>query len=151
LPLTIIYLELVTVSRALPLPILPYLFTRWTQQTHIFATMNWKWLSFLALPAINNVKPRWHSSCPLAAAVSSGPQQKNSNQATNTAAAASTVNSMKSVRNLAVAGRIPWKKLILTKAQGLKVLSIMRAETHPLDVAIVFILSVFPERIGRFV
>ena len=53
-------------------------------------------------------------------------------------------------RNLAVAGRIPWRKLLINKAQALKIISIMRAETHSLDLIIVFILSVFPETIGRF-
>lgn len=33
-------------------------------------------------------------------------------------------------RNLAVAGRIPWKKLLINKSQAKEILSIMRAETH---------------------
>ena len=53
-------------------------------------------------------------------------------------------------RNLAVAGRIPWRKLLINKAQARKIISIMRAETHSLDLIIVFILSVFPETIGQF-
>ena len=32
-------------------------------------------------------------------------------------------------RNLAVAGRIPWEKLLLTKAQARQIVKIMRAET----------------------
>ena len=55
-----------------------------------------------------------------------------------------------SVRNLAVAGRIPWKKLLITKDQGRQILSIMRAETHTCDLVAVFILSVFLKNIGKF-
>jgi hypothetical protein len=55
-----------------------------------------------------------------------------------------------SVRNLAVAGRIPWKKLLITKDQGWQILSIMRAETHTCDLVAVFILSVFLKNIGKF-
>ena len=52
-------------------------------------------------------------------------------------------------RNLAVAGRIPWKKLLINKSQATQIISIMRDETHALDILMCFILSVFPERIGR--
>ena len=62
--------------------------------------------------------------------------------------AATKVNS---VRNLAVAGRIPWAKLVMTKDQAREIISIMRAETHALDVAMIFILSVFLKKIGRFI
>lgn len=55
-----------------------------------------------------------------------------------------------SVRNLAVAGRIPWKKLLISKDQGRQILSIMRAETHVCDLVAVFVLSVFLKRIGKF-
>ena len=57
---------------------------------------------------------------------------------------------VESVRNLAVAGRIPWKKLVITKIQAREIISIMRAETHTLDVVMVIILSVFLGKIGRF-
>lgn len=62
--------------------------------------------------------------------------------------AATKVNS---VRNLAVAGRIPWSKLVMTKVQAREIISIMRAETHALDVAMILILSVFLKKIGRFI
>ena len=52
-------------------------------------------------------------------------------------------------RNLAVAGRIPWKKLLMNKSQAKQIISIMRDETHALDILMCFVLSVFPERIGR--
>ena len=52
-------------------------------------------------------------------------------------------------RNLAVAGRIPWKKLLMNKSQAKQIISIMRDETHALDILMCFILSVFPERIGK--
>jgi hypothetical protein len=55
-----------------------------------------------------------------------------------------------SVRNLAVAGRIPWKKLLITKQQRQQILSIMRSETHTCDLVAVFILSVFLKKIGKF-
>lgn len=54
------------------------------------------------------------------------------------------------VRHLAVAGRIPWKKLLVTKSQGRKIMSIMRAETHMCDVMIIFVLSFFSNPIGKF-
>lgn len=53
-------------------------------------------------------------------------------------------------RNLAVAGRIPWGKLLITKSQALNLISIMRAETHVMDLVVVFVLSVFPKKIGEF-
>lgn len=65
----------------------------------------------------------------------------------NVAAAAGAASS---VRNLAIAGRVPWKKLLITKAQARKVLSIMRAETHYLDLAMMLVLAIFPDHIGRF-
>lgn len=52
-------------------------------------------------------------------------------------------------RNLAVAGRIPWKKLLINKSQAKEILSIMRAETHTLDVVMIVIYSLFPEKIGK--
>jgi hypothetical protein len=57
---------------------------------------------------------------------------------------------VESVRNLAVAGRIPWTKLVVTKNQALEIISIMRSETHTLDVALVLFLSVFLKKIGKF-
>jgi hypothetical protein len=61
-----------------------------------------------------------------------------------------TASRLESVRSLAVAGRIPWKKLVITKVQAREIISIMRAETHTLDVVAVIILSVFLGKIGRF-
>ena len=61
-----------------------------------------------------------------------------------------TASRPESVRSLAVAGRIPWKKLVITKVQAREIISIMRAETHTLDVVAVIILSVFLGKIGRF-
>ncbi len=61
-----------------------------------------------------------------------------------------TASRLESVRSLAVAGRIPWSKLSLTKVQAREIISIMRAETHTLDVVMVIILSVFLGKIGRF-
>ena len=71
--------------------------------------------------------------------------------ATTTATSTSLQSSkVSSARNLAIAGRIPWKKLVLTKAQFHKVFSIMRAETHILDLLLLFIFSVFPDHVGEF-
>ena len=64
--------------------------------------------------------------------------------------AASDTSSLIVGRNLAVAGRVPWRKLLINKKQAMKVISIMRAETHLLDVVMVLILSIFPEKIGQF-
>lgn len=55
-----------------------------------------------------------------------------------------------SVRNLSVAGRIPWKKLLISKDQGRQIIAIMREETHVCDLVAVFILSVFLKKIGKF-
>ena len=54
------------------------------------------------------------------------------------------------VRNLAVAGRIPWKKFLISKSQGREIVSIMMAETQVLDLVILFVISVFPDLIGKF-
>ncbi|KAL7538318.1 hypothetical protein ACHAXR_009067 [Thalassiosira sp. AJA248-18] len=64
--------------------------------------------------------------------------------------AATAAGTASSVRNLAVAGRIPWKKLFVTKAQGKKIFSIIRAETHFMDLAIMFVFSIFSNQIGEF-
>jgi len=63
--------------------------------------------------------------------------------------AASDASSLIVGRNLAVAGRVPWRKLLINKKQAMKIISIMRAETHLLDVVMVLILSIFPEKIGK--
>ena len=55
------------------------------------------------------------------------------------------------VRNLAVAGRIPWKKFLISKSQGREIVSIMMAETQVLDLVILFVISVFPDLIGKFI
>ena len=58
-----------------------------------------------------------------------------------------------SVRNLVVAGRIPWKKFLISKAQLKRIESIMRAETHVVDVVAMVVFSVSgiksKMRIGR--
>lgn len=63
----------------------------------------------------------------------------------------STANeSSEIIRSLAVAGRIPWQKLVVTKVQVEEWLSIMRAETHVLDIVVVVFLSLFLNKVGGF-
>ena len=63
----------------------------------------------------------------------------------------STANeSSEIIRSLAVAGRIPWQKLVVTKVQVEEWLSIMRAETHVLDIVVVVFLSLFLNKVGSF-
>lgn len=63
----------------------------------------------------------------------------------------STANeSSEIIRSLAVAGRIPWQKLVVTKVQVEEWLSIMRAETHVLDIVVVVFLSLFLKKVGGF-
>ena len=63
----------------------------------------------------------------------------------------STANeSSEIIRSLAVAGRIPWQKLVVTKVQVEEWLSIMRAETHVLDIVVVVFLSLFLNKVGWF-
>jgi len=54
------------------------------------------------------------------------------------------------IRSLAVAGRIPCQKLVVTKVQVEEWLSIMRAETHVLDIVVVVFLSLFLNKVGGF-
>ncbi len=65
-----------------------------------------------------------------------------------------TSSSLKAVRCQAVAflpaGRIPWQKLVVTKVQVEEWLSIMRAETHVLDIMTVVFLSFFLNKVGGF-
>ena len=66
-----------------------------------------------------------------------------------------TTSSLKSVRCQAVAaflpaGRIPWQKLVVTRVQVKEWLSIMRAETHVLDIVTVVFLSLFLNKVGGF-
>ncbi|KAL7545603.1 hypothetical protein ACHAWF_008961 [Thalassiosira exigua] len=66
--------------------------------------------------------------------------------------ASNSLNSLldaSAARHLAVAGRIPWRKLLINKTQALKIVRIMRSETHFLDLLLVFVLATFPERIGK--
>lgn len=66
-----------------------------------------------------------------------------------------TTSSLKAARCQAVAaflpaGRIPWQKLVVTKVQVEEWLSIMRAETHVLDIMTVVFLSFFLNKVGGF-
>ena len=103
--------------------------------------MVWKWLAFLLVLTLNAtsafVMPRG------AAAVRGSATKLN---------AGGTEQHVLSVtaRNLAIAGRVPWKKLLISKEQWRKIMSIMRAETHALDMVILFVLAVFPDIVGRF-
>lgn len=60
------------------------------------------------------------------------------------------INAVPDKRNLAIAGRIPWGKLLISKAQALQIISIVRAETHSLDLALMFFFAAFSEKIGKF-
>lgn len=60
------------------------------------------------------------------------------------------VTQLNSARSLAVAGRIPWGKLILTRKQLEKLVSIVRMETHLVDILLMVVLSLFSVPIGRF-
>jgi len=53
-------------------------------------------------------------------------------------------------RSLAVAGRIPWGKFILDHTQRMKLVSIVRMETHILDISVILALALFNVPIGRF-
>ncbi len=53
-------------------------------------------------------------------------------------------------RHLAVAGRIPWHKLLITKAQANQIVSNIRAQTHVLDLGIMFGILAFSPNIGKF-
>ena len=109
-----------------------------TIHTVVKKMMVWKWLAFLLLTLNATsafVMPRG------AVAVRGS--------ATKLNAGGTDVLSV-SARNLAVAGRVPWKKLLISKAQGRKIMTIMRAETHALDMVILFVLAVFPDIVGRF-
>ena len=52
-----------------------------------------------------------------------------------------------SVRQLSVAGRVPWKKLLISKAQIGRIVSIMRTETNVVDVIAMVLFSAFSMRI----
>ena len=98
--------------------------------------MVWKWLAFLLLLTLNATSA---FVMPRGAAAVRGSATKLNAGGTDVL-----------VRNLAVAGRVPWKKLLISKEQGRKIMSIMRAETHALDMVILFVLAVFPDIVGRF-
>mmetsp|Transcript_29985 Transcript_29985/g.57326 ORF Transcript_29985/g.57326 Transcript_29985/m.57326 type:complete len:370 (+) Transcript_29985:125-1234(+) len=53
-------------------------------------------------------------------------------------------------RHLAVAGRIPWHKLLLTKAQALQIVYNIREQTHVLDLGIMFGVLAFSQNIVKF-
>lgn len=55
-------------------------------------------------------------------------------------------------RKLVTMGRIPWNKLrkIATISQGKEIISIIRSETHTLDLSLMLVLAFFSEKIGRF-
>lgn len=62
------------------------------------------------------------------------------------------VTAMKSLKASAFlpAGRIPWQKLVVTKVQVEEWLSILRAETHVLDIVVVVFLSLLLNKFGGF-
>ena len=103
--------------------------------------MVWKWLAFLSLTLTATsafVMPRG------AIAVRRSATKLNAGGTTDPHVLSVTA------RNLAIAGRVPWKKLLISKEQWRKIMSIMRAETHALDMVILFVLAVFPDIVGRF-
>lgn len=53
-------------------------------------------------------------------------------------------------RKLVTMGRIPWQKLRLSREQGREIISIIRSETHTIDLSLMLILAFFSERIGKF-
>eukprot|EP00985_Skeletonema_marinoi_P009290 scaffold4314_cov191-Skeletonema_marinoi.AAC.3 len=53
-------------------------------------------------------------------------------------------------RTLAVAGRIPWGNFILNYKQRIQLVSIVRKETHILDISVMLALALFNVPIGRF-
>jgi len=53
-------------------------------------------------------------------------------------------------RDFAVAGRIPWKKLLLSKEQLARVVAIMKAESHHLDLIPIAIFAFYADWIGQF-
>ena len=53
-------------------------------------------------------------------------------------------------RKLVTMGRIPWKKLNLSKSQGREIISIIRSETHTIDLSLMIVLAFFSEKIGKF-
>lgn len=61
-----------------------------------------------------------------------------------------TLNVSSSGRKLVTMGRIPWHKLRLSKKQAGEIVSIIRSETHTLDISIMLILALFSNKIGRF-
>ena len=125
------------------------------------------WISILVIPMVLHdattsafVSPRGVVETTKLVAVGGGATTTTTTTTTTTATARTSLNAsilnldtasrLESVRSLAVAGRIPWKKLVITKVQAREIISIMRAETHTLDVVAVIILSVFLGKIGRF-
>eukprot|EP00956_Cyclotella_meneghiniana_P028635 scaffold67355_cov43-Cyclotella_meneghiniana.AAC.1 len=61
-----------------------------------------------------------------------------------------TLNVSSSGRKLVTMGRVPWHKLRLSKKQAGEIVSIIRSETHTLDISIMLILALFSNKIGRF-
>lgn len=116
--------------------------------------MIWKWLSsFLLLLSLH---PTSSFVIPVGVIVTNDAPRKtisiNTSPPTSTTRLNNSSNNYAvSARNLAVAGRIPWKKLHITKNMGRQILSIMQEETHGVDVALMFVLSFFTERIGKFI
>lgn len=53
-------------------------------------------------------------------------------------------------RNLVTMGRIPWKKLVLSKNQWHEIISIVRSETHTLDLSLMLFLAFFSQTVGKF-
>lgn len=58
--------------------------------------------------------------------------------------------SLETGRKLVTMGRIPWQKLLISKSQGRQIISIIRSETHVLDLSVMFTLAFFSEKVGRY-
>ncbi len=116
--------------------------------------MIWNWISFLQLSLVLCNGTTW-AFAPPRGIVMTTTKLAVGGSATTTASSLNAIlhdaaTKVESVRNLAVAGRIPWTKLVVTKIQAREIISIMRSETHVLDVTLVVILSVFLKKIGKF-
>jgi hypothetical protein len=58
--------------------------------------------------------------------------------------------SLETGRKLVTMGRIPWQKLVISKSQGRQIISIIRSETHVLDLSVMLTLAFFSEKVGRY-
>ena len=62
----------------------------------------------------------------------------------------SSATQLNASRSLAVAGRIPWGKMVMTEKKMEKFVSIVRSETHLFDILLMTVFSIFSVPIGRF-